>query len=396
MEDDRLITPGSPAPFDHARLDALLGAAGVDLLIATSPHNVRYLLGGYENYFFGSDPALAMSRYQPVVGYRVGRPESAFFVGNGLDRDHLERTPIWIDRRLLDTVDTVAVASVLADQVRQLGLERSVLGVELPFLPADTWEALRHALPEVRLVDATATLDELRTLKDRREVDLMRDGSERVVDAMLAVFDQLEVGMTSTDLVDRLAFEERARGLQFGYCHVAIGNDFNRAPSDRRIEPGVPICLDSGGYLEGYIADLARMACIGEPSPELRRALGVVDAIQQAALEQARPGARAGTIYEAAEREIERSGLADRLDFLPHGLGLVNHEGPRIVPVRGNPHSYPPDHVERPLEPGMVLSLESFLRDPVLGFVKLEDTLVVTDTGCELFADRGRDWTVIG
>lgn len=383
-------------PFDRARLEAEMKKSGIDLIVATSPHNVRYLSGGYENYFFGSEPALGLSRYQPILGYPVGRPEQAFFVGNQLDRDNVEVSPLWVERRYLETVDTVAAANAVVEAVHGLDLDSATIGVEMPFLAADSYEVLRRSLPQATLVDATPLMDEMRTIKGPIELDAMRRGSAAVVESMQAVFARLEVGMTSTDLSAALAREERARGLEFDYCHVAIGNDFNRAPSSRQVEAGVPICLDSGGELDGYIADLARMACIGEPSDELRRALGEVDAVQHAAWAEIRPGNLGGRVFEAAEATIGECEFGEWMAFLPHGLGLVNHEGPRIVPPRGNPHSYPSDHVERPFEPGMVISIEAFITHPTIGFVKLEDTLAVTAEGHELFGPGGRNWTVVG
>ena len=64
-------------PIDVGRLDDLMEAAGIDVLLATSKHNVRYLLGGYRFLFFSTMEASGHSRYLPVLIYRRGRPEQA-------------------------------------------------------------------------------------------------------------------------------------------------------------------------------------------------------------------------------------------------------------------------------------------------------------------------------
>ena len=79
-----------------------------------------------------------------------------------------------------------------------------------------------------------------------------------------------------------------------------------------------------------------------------------------------------------------------QIDFVAHGMGLISHEAPRLTST--GPVAYNADHADRPLEAGMVLSVETDLRDPELGFIKLEDTIVVTDDGHEALADTLRGW----
>src|SRR5437588_1558683 len=68
-------------PFDTAKLDGLLGDAGVDTLVVTSKHNVQYLLGGYRFFFFDYMDAIGVSRYLPVVVYQRGKPENSAYIG---------------------------------------------------------------------------------------------------------------------------------------------------------------------------------------------------------------------------------------------------------------------------------------------------------------------------
>jgi len=74
-------------------------------------------------------------------------------------------------------------------------------------------------------------------------------------------------------------------------------------------------------------------------------------------------------------------------------MGLIPHESPHLT-GRGE-FPYPGTHVDRPLEAGMVLSIETGIEHPEAGFIKLEDTVVVTETGWEAYGDWGRDWNQI-
>jgi Xaa-Pro aminopeptidase len=78
------------------------------------------------------------------------------------------------------------------------------------------------------------------------------------------------------------------------------------------------------------------------------------------------------------------------LDFTAHGIGLVSHEAPRLT-TRG-PVPYSAYDAERPLESGMVISVETALLHPARGYIKLEDTLIVSGNGWEAPGDVGRGW----
>jgi Xaa-Pro dipeptidase len=109
-----------------------------------------------------------------------------------------------------------------------------------------------------------------------------------------------------------------------------------------------------------------------------------------AARQSIRAGKRGGDIYARAEEAIRSVPEPDRVHFVAHGMGLVNHEAPRLTD-RG-PVRYPATHVDEPLEVGMVLSVETTLAHARRGLIKLEDTIAVTSGGLEAFGDRPRGW----
>jgi Xaa-Pro aminopeptidase len=132
------------------------------------------------------------------------------------------------------------------------------------------------------------------------------------------------------------------------------------------------------------------MAILGEPDAELVDLLAEIEAIQQASMKAIRPGAPGGDTYAAADPLVRKSKNHNHMHFLAHGMGLVSHEGPRLTST--GPVPYSGEDAHRPLEPGMVISVETTLQHPRRGFIKLEDTAVVTDTGCEVYGDRIRGW----
>jgi Xaa-Pro aminopeptidase len=207
---------------------------------------------------------------------------------------------------------------------------------------------------------------------------------------MLAVIASHGPGSTKLELVEALRREEVNRGLTFEYCLITAGTSLNRAPSDQVWGAGDILSLDSGGNYKGYIGDLCRMAIQGEPDSELEDLLGEIDAIQMAARKPIRGGAKGSVIYASAGEVLKRSSRANSIEFVAHGMGLISHEAPRLT--SHGPIPYPAYDADRPLEPGMVISIETTLAHPRRGFIKLEDTVAVTDHGWEAFGDRGRGW----
>ena len=377
-------------PFDSKRLDRLLEAADVDILLVTSKHNIQYMLGGYRFFFFDQFDAIGITRYLPILVYPRGRPDHAAYVGNAMEDSEAENGRFWcptVETRSWGTLDATALA---INHIRRVGPPNARIGVEFSFFPADAMDALRSALSDYRIVDSHLPLERLRAVKTPDELALIREASDRVVDAMLATFADCRPGMTKRDVTARLRQEELDRTLSFDYCLITAGSGFNRAPSDQVIDSGDIISLDSGGRYGGYIGDLCRMGIAGRPDAELEDLLGWVEAVQQAARAPIRPGMLGQEIFAAVEGILSSSPHSADTHFVAHGMGIIGHEAPRLSD-RG-PVTYPAYDADLPLQAGMVLSVETTLMHPRRGFIKLEDTVAVTETGWDAFGDKGRGW----
>ncbi len=386
--------PKKDIPFDTARLDTLLDEAGIDVLVASSKHNLQYLIGGYRFFFFEYNDAVAMSRYLPLLVYFKGRPDRAAYVGCPMEEWEDEIGSFWMPEIVPEAWGTVDAIEQAVRQIKAHGKAKVRIGVERAFLPADAEEALRNALPDATIVDALKPLERLRMVKSPAEIENMRQASSRVVESMMAVFASHGAGATKNELVEALREEEVKRGLVYEYCLTTTGASLNRVPSDQVWEKGQPLSLDSGGTYHGYIGDLCRMAVAGEPDAELEDLLAEVDAIQQATRVPIRAGAAGGEVPAAALAVIENTPSRKHVDFAAHGVGLILHEGPRLI--GGVPFAYPAEDAERPLEAGMVVSIETAIKHPRRGFIKLEDTVTVTESGWEAFGDFGRGWNRAG
>ena len=380
----------SSISFDMDRLDRLMDEANIDVLLATSKHNVQYLLGGHRAFFFESMDAMGLSRYLPVLVYPKGAPFKAAYFGHRMEGYQKEIEPFWMSEVQTNSSGSVDVMEKAIGYIRRSGIRPRRIGAELAFLPVDSGNALRNAFSSSELVDALFVLERLRAVKHPEELKKLRIASEGVIDSMMAVIATHRPGTSKRDLVEALRREETSRGLIFDYCLITAGSNLNRAPSDVKWEKGDILSLDSGGNYQGYIGDLCRMAIHGEPDAELEDLLGEIEQIQRTAMKPIKAGAPGSVIYGAADPLVQKSKHHNHMHFLAHGMGLVSHEAPRLTAT--GPVPYDAYDASRPLEAGMVVSVETTLQHPKRGFIKLEDTVVVTDKGFEIYGEGGRGW----
>ena len=372
-------------PFDAGKLEALMAEAEMDLVLATTRHNSRYLTGGRYHHFFARSTRMGTSQYLSVVGLPRGRFQDTFYVGRRQEERELKDQPLWMEQQYLGVYPTWSAASLTIEAVKQLGLENGTIGVELPFLPADAYVAIQQGLSHATLVDATELLGHLREIKTEQEIAILREAHEALAEAIHATFHWGYDGVTTQSLNDHIRVEIEQRGPDFMYCFTSAGPGVLRAPSQMQWKDGQVLELDAGGELQDYISDIARMGCLGEPAAVADEMLQEILGIQERVRRLVKPGTPCAEVHLEGTRAFEASRFAGGAGrFVAHGLGMVTHEPPVMDPDNS-----------RPLEAGMVLSIETDFEHPEVGRVKIEDTVVVTPDGSEGLGDLGREWTIV-
>src|SRR6266568_2572910 len=339
--------PAIATPFDSARLDRLMDEAGIDVLLATSKHNVQYLLGGHRAFFFDYMDAMGLSRYLPIMVYPKGAPEKAAYFGHRLENFQQQVKPLWTPEVQANSSGALDTMQKATDYLRSSGVPAKRIGIETTFMPMDAGAALKSALPDAEIKDALVVLERQRLRKSPQELAMLRTASEKVIDAMMSVIASHGPGSTKEEIAEALRRAEVNRGMTFEYCLIAAGTSHNRAPSPQRWEEGDVLSIDSGGNYHGYIGDLARMAILGEPDAELEDLLAEIEAIQRAAMKPIKSGTMGGEIYSAAGQLLNRSKHHNHMHFLAHGMGLVSHEAPRLT--ASGPVPYDAYDAARPL-----------------------------------------------
>ncbi len=372
--------------YDDAKLDALMDSAGMDLVLASSRHNVRYLTGGYIYHFNERSQRMGSGRYLAFVGVPKRTAANAFYIGTGGERHGLDVLPMGIEHRDLDAGDASSSSRVAA-RIQSFVGPRATVGVEMPFLPADAFVALRSALPHATFIDATDLLHELRAIKTPDEIAALRAVSERIAAAIQEGFGAGYDGVTTHEIARAVERAMGAANVAFLWALTNAGPGYLRAPSGTRWERGRLFHLDCGGEVGDYLADICRMGSLGEPSALGRALVDECLAVQDTVRGRLRAGMTYGEVKDAARGALAGSTHAAIGRIVAHGIGMVSHEQPMINR---------PDQADRILAEGHVLSVETEFLHPEIGHVKIEDTVAIAPQGAVGLGDGGRALRVIG
>ncbi|MGR3570963.1 M24 family metallopeptidase, partial [Brevirhabdus sp.] len=252
--------------------------------------------------------------------------------------------------------------------------------------------AFKAALPQCRIIDAEAAISGLRVIKTPGDLAAMQaaiDISER---ALARVLDGVRAGQSEKAVEQALVqalFAEGADDLAFPPIVAAAANSAEphaHARADYALQPGDPLLLDFGARKDGFAADITRTVFVGHATDEGRAVYDTVLRANLAGHAVTRAGVTAHQIDDAVTAVLEASAHADRIRTKTgHGLGRDVHEAPYIM--RGN-------HV--PLAAGTVFTNEPGLYQVGAFGVRIEDDILVTDTGCRSLTQFPKELTVVG
>ncbi len=350
---------GLPALRVEGRLGRLrerLGAVGVDAAVIVEPANVRWLTG-----FTGSNGTVVV----------LGGGEALLLT----DARYAEQAPAQLAEAGCAGGVEVVVARRAAEAVagrlegaNRLGLEDSVAWRE-----QIRWSEAVHA----ETVPLTGVVENLRAVKDSAELARMEAAARIADEALAAVAPMLRPGTTEAQIQRALDGTIRSAGASGPAYETIVASGPNSAlphasPTDRPLEAGDLVIIDIGALVDGYRSDMTRTFVLGDPSDRAAAMLEAVGCSQAAGAAAVGPGVEAGEIDRACRAVLDDAGMGDAfVHGTGHGVGLDIHELPRVV--SGSAVA---------LEPGNVLTVEPGVYFAGFGGVRVEDLLVVTDSGC--------------
>ena len=364
------------------RLRARLADAKLDALVVTQPANQRYLAS-----HLGSAGVLVLTparvdllvdaRYQEAVRAR---------------QETLQACPGLQVHLVPGSYDDALVEYLAA-------LDAATVGFEARHVTVATHEAWRRRLGESahRLRPTERLVEDLRAVKDGFELEILSRSAAALTPVAETAFAAVRPGVAEREVAAVIEAALRRAGFERPAFETIVASGPNAAlphhrAGDRRIEIGDLVVLDFGGVLDGYCSDLTRTVSVGPPSEDVRRIYAAVLAAQQAAIAAVGPGIDASVVDRAARAVLEQAGLGEAFGHgTGHGLGLEVHEEPRLS--RTSTGTTPPP---RPLQPGMVVTIEPGAYLPGWGGVRIEDDVAVTAHGRDLLTSVPRELLACG
>jgi Xaa-Pro dipeptidase len=350
-----------------ARLRRKMAVAGLDAVLVGEKYNYWYLSGHQTREIE------KVMRPMLFLVPLTGEPIAVLYRQQGAT--------------LLKTVPTAKVygyedvpfdIELLERALREAGLDRACVGMELGAnhrlgLPYNDLAWLLSKLPEMTIADAGAILDDLRLHKSPYEIATLRAAADMSLGAWYQAVANFQLGMSENDFATSVAVELSRAGSAFDVAgHVSTAT----TAGDRNtpIRPGDTIWCDFGGTLDGYQADIARRAVVGEPTAEQLTEHERVSTLFRRTLDAIRPGVRANAVAQACSDAMEAAGLPpiSGRKRIGHGLGLNAGESPSLGLLD-----------DTMLEPGVVLCVEPRYFLPSGEKVHIEDVVVVTESGYE-------------
>jgi Xaa-Pro aminopeptidase len=243
---------------------------------------------------------------------------------------------------------------------------------------------------DITLRSTERLVEQARMIKDAAEIAILRDAAARLGQVLPAVLGAVRLGVTERSIAAAIEASMREAGYErMAFDTIVASGPHSAMPhyraGIRTLAAGDLLVLDFGGVLDGYCCDLTRTVSIGPPSREARRVYDAVRDAHAAAVAAVRPGVDASAVDAAARDLLRDRGLGEAFGHgTGHGLGLDVHEEPRI----GRPRADMPPVA---LAAGMVFTIEPGAYLPGFGGVRIEDDVLVTDSGCELLTSLPRE-----
>ncbi|MGH3897207.1 MAG: M24 family metallopeptidase [Pseudonocardiaceae bacterium] len=369
-----------PAPLDTltsrlVRARHATRTAGLDALLITPSPDLRYLLG------------MAGQTHERLTCLVLPADSDPALVVPALERPGLAGTPVLeLGLEIAEWPDGDDPYALVADLLRRSGQPpvRAAVGDSMP---AAHVLGLRAALPTCEQQLASTVLRQLRMRKDAAEVAALVAAGRAIDRVHARMGEWLRVGRTEAQVGADVAAAIVAEGHTTAAFVIVGSGPHGASPhhdvSDRVVHPGDVVVVDIGGPIpEGYFSDCTRTYCLGEPAdPDVAATYAVLQAAQDAAVAAVGPGTTAQQVDAAARVPINDAGFGERfIHRTGHGIGLEVHEEPYIV--AGN---------DLVLEPGMAFSIEPGIYLPGRWGARIEDIVVVTETGATRLNHRPRE-----
>ncbi|AGY81219.1 M24 family metallopeptidase [Carnobacterium inhibens] len=349
----------------------------VDAAFINDPSTVAYL-SGYE-----SEPH---ERILALAVFATGKP---FLFTPELEKEDAIKSEWSHDvYGYLDNEDPWALIAKYFQSHSSNGLKN--IAIEKDFLTVGRFEKLQAFFPTLSFIDITPKIQTMKLIKTPDEINKMMEAGKWADRAFEIGFSAIKEGISEEEIVAEIEYRLKKEGIKEMSFETMVLTGDNAAsphgtPGKRQVQLNEFVLFDLGVVHNGYTSDATRTIAFGEPSKQAKEIYAIVLEAHNAALAAVKPGITAGKLDKIARTIITEAGFGSYFTHrLGHGLGSSVHEFPSIMQDS--------DFV---IQEGMCFSIEPGIYVPGIAGVRIEDCVVVTKDGCEVFTHTPKTYTSI-
>ncbi len=351
-------------PERRSALAAQLAAEEADAILVGYLPNVRYLTG-----YTGSNGILLL----------LASGEAAFFT----DPRYTIQAAAEVDCRI-----KVSKGPLLPDVVALIARKKVRRQAEKSRLSYEQFEFLKSTIPvNSTLVPLGGMVEKQRMIKSAGEIAMIRRSVELNSKTFEAALRTVRPGRTTeAGLAGEIDRQMRKLGAERPSFDTIVASGERSAlphaqPSQRLLGKNELLLIDMGATLDGYASDMTRVVVLGRASGRIKRTYRAVLEAQLAGIDAVRPGVTTGSVDRRTRQALEPYELDKAfIHSTGHGLGLEIHEPPRLGKKD-----------KTRLEEGMAITIEPGVYLEGFGGIRIEDTVVVTRSGCEVLTSTSKE-----
>ncbi|WLD92365.1 Xaa-Pro peptidase family protein [Alkalihalobacillus sp. AL-G] len=249
---------------------------------------------------------------------------------------------------------------------------------------------LQSIYPEAEITDFEACANQLRVVKDEKELQILREAAELADFGVEVGISALAEGKSEVEIIAEIEYELKKKGVSgMSFSTMVLFGDKSALPhgkpGDRTLKSGDMVLFDLGVVYKGYCSDITRTVAYKSMNDNQKEIYNIVKDAQQKALDMSKPGTRIGDLDKVARDYITEKGYGEYfLHRIGHGLGIEVHEYPSMS-----------DTNNEAMQEGMVYTLEPGVYVPGIGGVRIEDDVVVTKDGYETLTKFSKELLII-
>jgi Xaa-Pro aminopeptidase len=280
------------------------------------------------------------------------------------------------------------LAATILELLNQMGIKR--LGFEQSDVSYGAFLSYQKNLDGIELVPTDQVVEKLRMIKDAGELQIMQEAADLADATFTHILTKLKPGVSENEIALEIEMYIRSNGgTSTSFDTIVASGERSALPhgraGERILQANEFVKMDFGAYYKGYCSDITRTVVLGKPSVKHKEIYDIVLEAQLNCLNNLKPG-MTGSEGDALARDvISQYGYGDHFGHgTGHSLGLEIHESPRLSKLDTSI-----------LKTGMVVTVEPGIYLPGFGGVRIEDDVVLTDTGIKILTHSTKDFLTI-